>query len=233
MRAISRNLQFYVNKIVNGEPFAFSRYGDGEWLAILGETGQNCDGHRYFPDMGEELRQSLHSPYYHTVSPVARRVGERRIDDYLERVGLEDMEWHPGNVFVLASLAGELRPLVEAIRPLPMIYVGPTHLHDFMQREFPKTAYIEIHDKNAYLQRDATLDLILKFITRTRIEYKAIGFSAAMLTNCLIDALWLEHNNLTMIDFGSVFDPYAGVVNRSYMKGKDWQGLYRSNFESG
>ena len=40
------------------EPFAFSRWGDGEWSAVLGLGAQNCDKQAYEP-VREDLRRVL------------------------------------------------------------------------------------------------------------------------------------------------------------------------------
>src|SRR5690606_3358473 len=37
------------------EPFAFSRWGDGEWSAVLGIGTANCDGQAYAP-LRDDLR---------------------------------------------------------------------------------------------------------------------------------------------------------------------------------
>jgi len=58
MNIIKPPLEYYLPFI--GTPFAFVRYGDGEFQSIMGNTtGQNCDGHKYFASLGDDLRQSL------------------------------------------------------------------------------------------------------------------------------------------------------------------------------
>ena len=43
----------HIDKIVNKEMYSFSRWGDGEWLCLLGAKGMNCDKHQYFPELRE------------------------------------------------------------------------------------------------------------------------------------------------------------------------------------
>jgi hypothetical protein len=46
--------------LCNSEPFTYIRYGDGEWLSILGCRGRNSDGQDYAPaTLGQELRWTL------------------------------------------------------------------------------------------------------------------------------------------------------------------------------
>jgi len=52
-------LSYFTDKLNDGEPFTFSRWGDGEWRSVLYCKGQNCDGHQFFPLMRRELRNVL------------------------------------------------------------------------------------------------------------------------------------------------------------------------------
>jgi hypothetical protein len=46
--------------LLSHRAFAYLRYGDGEWLSVLGCTGVNGDGHDFLPEtLGRELRQVL------------------------------------------------------------------------------------------------------------------------------------------------------------------------------
>ena len=46
-----------VEAIILSKPFAFSRWGDGEWLNIRKAPGGNCDGNLYYHDLGDALQQ--------------------------------------------------------------------------------------------------------------------------------------------------------------------------------
>lgn len=63
-------------------PFSFSRFGDGEWFAILRRSGSNCDGHTYFPSMGKALKRIVLSspPYYTGLQSKANRFFESNTD---------------------------------------------------------------------------------------------------------------------------------------------------------
>ena len=39
--------------------FCFSRYNDGEWFCMRKLSGKNCDNHRFFPEMGKKLKDSI------------------------------------------------------------------------------------------------------------------------------------------------------------------------------
>ena len=59
-------LEIICEKLERKENFSLSRFGDGEWAAILGFKGENCDGHYYFPELSKELASILKSnPQYY------------------------------------------------------------------------------------------------------------------------------------------------------------------------
>lgn len=55
---IKHPLSYYVDKLNNNEPFTFARYGDGEWLTILGhEKLRNSNGCSFTPELAQALQQ--------------------------------------------------------------------------------------------------------------------------------------------------------------------------------
>jgi hypothetical protein len=79
---VLRNIEFrdtppaqYVDALGRDEYFSFARYGDGEWSAILGKPGGNCDGHEYFPELRERLAAAVRTPrgYYYALQRHAMR----------------------------------------------------------------------------------------------------------------------------------------------------------------
>ena len=133
--------------------------------------------------------------------------------------------------FLDANKAGILWPLVDALRQQQVAYVGPKHLQELIRCWTGIEKYVVVPRQNCYLSKDQILGFV-----RQRIAQGAdvVGFSAGMLSNVLIDNLWQEFNGrITLIDFGSIFDPYASIISRSYMEEKvhNWQKLKQMNFE--
>jgi len=52
-----KNYDDIVESILLSKPFAFTRWGDGEWLNIAKAPGGNCDGNLYYHDLGEALEE--------------------------------------------------------------------------------------------------------------------------------------------------------------------------------
>lgn len=61
MNSVTDHLRWMCDRLRAGKPFCHLRFNDGEAQAMgLVEGGDaNCDGHRYFPDMGRALRDVM------------------------------------------------------------------------------------------------------------------------------------------------------------------------------
>lgn len=228
----SLTLEDYVDHIRAKEPFALARYGDGEWAAILGHEGENCDGHEYFPLLGMDLRAALdaRSTYYLGLGGVALMNLGDQIRAYINNRNLYDRNWVEVDTFYKASYEGRLFPLVAALRRAHILYVGPERLFEPMNRTlFTVDGCVGVPLKNAYLQKEK----IFKKITR-KLEsgsYEIVGFSAGMLSNVLIADLWPRwKQRVSLIDFGSLWDIYCGYPTRKYMHdAARWQWLAPKN----
>jgi len=203
-------------------PFAFSRWGDGEWRAVCQQRPgkANCDGHQYFPDMGEALGDVLRSrpPYILGFQkwPLKTR---RPWCEWLEREGLTDLTWVEANCLHTAAQKNDWR-----FRQWPHIMVGPRHL----LKVFPNTEFIVVPDKDCWLQTDAILSEVWSVLTDRR-QHMVVGYCGSMAANVWVDRLYHEFPQHSHIDFGSVFDPLAGVYSRRYMKKAAKNGDYATS----
>jgi len=199
--------QLFLEKIKNDECFSYSRFGDGEWNAIFNKIGQNCDGHQYFADMGERLRQVLSSKpkYFLGLQGLAvRQRGDEIFNNYPN-------DWCSHNVFHRASINKKLNLFFEMLSEKNVVIVGPKYLKE-IKKHFSYSDYIIVPDKNCWMSHDKILIKCKELIK----EGDIVLFAASMMTNVLIDEL--HNNKTTLIDIGSVLDPYVGKSTRSYHK---------------
>jgi len=202
----------FVQKIQNGINFSLSRFGDGEWSAILDIDGENCDGHTYFKDMGLALRAIFDQPksYYLGIQPLSMRTMAADIMPYTQAY---NQRLFNSDIFHIASEFGLLHPLIEALNTRDTIMVGPQHL-DKIQIISP-VHHIVIPDSNCWTDKDNTLNALRTELNKT--ENLVVLFSASMAANVYIDILQSEYGDRhTLLDFGSLWEPYAGNFNRSY-----------------
>ena len=246
-------LTWFVTQLKENKPFAFARYGDGEWLTILGFYGmRNSNGCTFTMDLVADMRVSLRrqNDYHHAILKIARRersvpygnkslpYGAPVIEKWLEdnKIGIP---WYDGDVLLEESLKGNLFPLIEQIREKRVLYVGNHRLRNLNMRGvgfFPYVAYIEPPARDAHqVVNDLLLD-IYRSIRRNKIDF--IGWSSGLAAKVMIDGVFMRFPEVTQIDFGSQFDGYFRPMqnvhvlgSRSYIrKGEyDWEELLRMN----
>ena len=133
----------------------------------------------------------------------ARKSMGNAIDD---TTSLFNLEWVASDIFHNASINGELPLLIDALKGRNVVLVGAKHLKGFNGWEF-----IEVPSVDCWLNYEETLKELEQTITKDDV----VLFCASMMSNVLIDKL---NGKATLIDVGSVFDPYVGVKSRTYHK---------------
>lgn len=198
-----------------GRAFTYSRFGDGEFNAILGKTGANCDGHTYFPDMGRELADILRSrpPYM-----VGLHHGAK------EPLATETLNWLNDNDSILrfvwsgifhdALKHGWMPDFFQALEGRKVCIVGPPHLRSIENR-IKYNEFIEVPPKDCWTSTDIIMGDVDEWIEPDANQ--VILFCASMAANVWIHRLWKMYgDSVTLIDLGSGIDPYCGVKQRSY-----------------
>jgi hypothetical protein len=224
-----RELGYFVDMMKAGKPFSFSRFGDGEWNAILGVEGENCDGHRYFPELGGELGEAIvnKKDYHYGIQYRAIKNLGWGIFRFLRRNGVR-MEWCDADVFHYCDNAGTLFPLVRQLRAMKVVVIGPKHLRSIQGKVFDYDHFIEIPEKNCYLEKNSIRDSVREYYEKNGPA--VFGFSASMTTNVIIQELYpLMGSSSWLIDFGSLWDTYTGVESRGKKSKEYWDIMIKKN----
>jgi hypothetical protein len=230
VRVRLRPLSYYVSLLRENRPFSFSRFGDGEWSAILSKPGENCDGHRFFPELGADLRAAIENGngYFNGMQIRAVKAMGKEIRDFLRKHD-STIDWHDADVFHYANNAGTLFPLVQQLRTMKVVVVGPPHLRALSKSVFPYEGFIEIPLKNCYLDKENIYRKISDLREKSGSP-TVYAFSASMTTNVLIHRLFPAMGATSwLIDFGSLWDVFVGVKSRSGYEKEDWSGRIRKN----
>lgn len=226
----------FTQKVINRTPFAFSKWGDGEWRSVLGvTTGANCDGHQYFAQMGQELRAVLQAftqqPQYDlAMQPLSIQLFQQRIERFLADNQLQHLRWHDADLFHWAiSHPGQydsFRRFLDALRHRQLVVVGPPHLQEPLKELLSYREFVQVPLRDAYIYLNDIVKRILAAIARCT-EPPLVSVSCGMPAEILIHRIWDRASLFSMIDMGSVWDPYCGVKSRSYMRTlavrDDWQ----------
>jgi hypothetical protein len=230
-----RPLSWYVGLLAAQTPFSFSRFGDGEWSAIFGAAGANCDGHEYFPELGRDLRDAIVKPlpYFYAMQPRALKTEGARIAAFLSENGIR-MHWHDSDVFHEANRTGRLYPLVDQLRRMTVVLIGPASLRAIDPAVFPVSHFIEIPPVNCYEKKHDILSEIVRHAETAGASPVVYAFSASMTANVLIHDLYPRLGDRSwFIDFGSLWDVYAGVNSRLYFKQGNWDTKKKKNLGTG
>lgn len=205
-----------VGKLRDKDPFALVRYGDGEWLAVLGKTPPHWWGvNEHEPDLpglGKALRKALKN---HPTKDVylglvavnhTKRMGLMpEVEEWLAD-NAPGLEWYTGDVFLQASEVGKLWPFIEVLEELDTVLVGGPHLEPMA--DMLGAQFVEIPAHNCWEAHDETLKAL------KGINCDAMLFSAAMMSEVLIPELW--DGTTMLIDVGALWDPFVGKNARSW-----------------
>lgn len=207
----------YVQALNSRVPFAMSRWGDGEWKALLGHQGSTCDGQTYSKALRRALTDVLGSRPTYEVGMSAfavRRYGDA-IERYLQQHGLS-FHWTNADVFASASRESRLAPLVAALYARTVILIGPKYLSAL--KLFPVVSHVVVPEHEAFNEwpslRRRSLHTVELYLTTNPV----VAISAGPVAKLLVHALASACPCATVVDFGSVWDPYAGRITRTYHK---------------
>ena len=208
MRIFYNNDVFFeelCNKINNKIPFAFSRWGDGEWLTVAksNPTDANCDGNYFYTELGDKLISIVREKqdYYMGHQNV---VGAHSLKDKYPQ------EWVNSDLFHEISEERGLDDVFNLFHNVHIVYIGNKSLSKLSFID----EFIEIPYNNVWLKYDEVLSEIKSKIIDD--ECKVFLFSAGMASNAFIHDLWNYNNKNVYMDASSAFDPYVGRKTRSY-----------------
>ncbi len=209
------------DKITNGEHFAFSRYGDGEFDAMVGTIGvdclaANCDGHEYFPEMGRQLGavlinwKNLGKPNYYIGIHWSDRIGQKTLNWLNKNSFPAGLKFANNSEFHNTLVTGEIEIFYKALEGKRVILVAPKRLKQ--QTKIEIEGFIEVAETNSWLDREKVKEGLLKAGLTDTIVLFCVGLPAAL----FIDDIAQKGFNCTLLDFGSTLDPNIGVHSRSF-----------------
>jgi len=213
----SKPLDYYINLLKNDIKFSLTRWGDGEWNCAMGKTGRNCDKHEYFLAMKNQLVAALiyDQGYFKATWPLSEpMIGNniKQIRLFCENLGVNLTGWHDASVIECGATNGLMKPMVEQLEKMNFVIVS-----ELRKKKLPikHVDFVEVPLINCYLQKDQIKDRTIEITEK--YKNPVFGFSASMATNVIVDELYpIIGKDCWMIDFGSIWDPFIGIISRSY-----------------
>jgi hypothetical protein len=214
--------EYYINKIRNNEHFRYSRFNDGELIAIIGQSpqGANCDGHQYFPEMGKELKDVLLN-YRFSENYILESFDHwYNVLPYIKSVLHQLKSLNPELSFLYTDfirIAHEQEPqkfinLLEILKEKKLVIVGPSYLRK-LEKHFD-FEFIEVPLKNCYREKDRIIGEMKEICASGDNNFFLL--SASMPANIIIDRF--NNNKNTYLDWGSVWDTFFVDNEFSYIK---------------
>lgn len=186
-------------------PFGFSRWNDGEFLALQNAPGANCDGHEYFPTLATEL-QAILARAKEEPPPYTLALGDLAITTVCE-LGYENLPWENACALMWGLEAECLQSFFEVLRGRAVGFIGPERLSPLSGKE--GWEHVNVPLVNAWDE--------LESFDPDDLPSQDIWLICAGMPACVVvDRIRMRFPMKTAIDCGSVFEPFVGINSRSY-----------------
>jgi hypothetical protein len=217
---------------LQGKPFCFLKFGDGEWINIFKslnhfapffkEEQANCDGHLYFQDCGKRLLEVFLQANGDESFLIALWAENDTIGEYLlsffqeiEHKGTRIQKVFVPSDFLHSNLKAERR--LEEFRDFldsqEILLIGPGYLKNLTLSS--SQLFLEIPRKNCWLAFQKTKENALKILSSLETGVVIIIFSLG--ANVLAFDLFQETSRkFFVLNVGAIFDPFAGEKTRPY-----------------
>ena len=210
--------QYYIDKLRNNEYFSFTRWGDGEWFCASGINGKNCDGHKYFPEMSNNLKTALTNDkgYYKAIWPVTHGQIQKNLPLIQRFITTNQIkvDWVNAIVWEDLVIRENISELTLTLENMNFVIIS-----EASKRNLPikHVDFIEVPKVNCFLEKNRIKSEMLAMTEK--YDNVVFGLSASMMTNVVVDELYdIIGDKCWMIDFGSIWDPFIGNNIRSYHK---------------
>lgn len=216
------SLDRFIEMIKADPGFCFARLSDGGFFCIWGHKGINCDGVVYTGEQADALISVIKDQSItHGLTSIA--VHRARAKEWLEEQNIS-IQWYDADVMNKASDDGRLYPFIEYLRERKIVLCGPGHLKKF--RGFSIQALVECHPTSAFEEVDALEQEIIYRLDKTESDMVLLSAGQGA-SPFLVSRLHQLEPEVNVIDVGSLWDPYVGVMSRSGHKKRGWREYIR------
>lgn len=219
----------YFTACINAnKPVRFVKWGDGEYACSVGQSGQNCDGDKYFPELGQSMREAFVKLTQYPNTFFGRwhlRQNDAHVAAYFNLLWetathkqASEIPWVNYHCLLRddeRSHRPDMLNLVKAIRNNQRKKIYVCNKKNALVCKMLNAEHVEVPVNCWYLFYEKVMQDIKSKITPDCI----VLFSAGLCTKVAIAELGESNPGITCLDFGSSFDCLArGEPSRSYQR---------------
>lgn len=211
MKIFSEEIKKIFEKLQKKIPFSFSKYADGEWMAMKGFEGISGNGEWVINNTNNDYKISREKlidsfqykdPGYYVGISCFCCQGQHHYD-MKAFSGQDDEHLTFANIFVNSNYNFYINNFIPFYQTKE-IYLVANKITNIDKLPFKVEKFFPI-DYNAWL---VNLDLI-KTLKQEKVKNKLFLFSAGPLGNILSAELWKTNQSNTYLDVGSTLDPWT------------------------
>ena len=213
--------EHYLDLIIHNKPFSLCRFGDGETLCMAlapHPLKQNCDGSRFIPELINPMRQIFlnNYDYYHCALDCTFNENGKELVEFIDKT-CPTMQMYDGEWLQHLSFDGRIRELIDAIAPYNPCFIGGSHIGKVKYMIGMKDMrFIEVPSRDSFYHFEQIFAQCMNMhLAGCRMFLFSCGFTAKPLIDTLFPYIG---NDSTLLDCGSVFDPFVGKLSRDGMK---------------
>ena len=217
------DLIFFQEKIKNDEPFALTRFGDGEYKIINDQPIDLLSKQEFKFDGEKQLRQELidsftyNAPDYYVGIACACCAGNDLFNAMKQYVKVPEFQLTWANIFVNGNYNYFKNNFVETLKTKKVNLIAPgnhSNLSFITERSF-------MVGPNAWVEQANLRNELTALIKDKKLTNQIFIFCAGPFANILCHQLFRLYPQNTDIDVGSVFNIELGIgANRKYLRGK-------------
>lgn len=230
MKTFKGDLDYFINKLNGGIPFALSRWGDGELMILenksidLTTKGDGEFKHDPTSQAHIKMREILMKSYtyhdldYHIGIACQCCVGKEKYE-YMKKLSTQpesNLTW--ANIFVNSNYKYFLSELLPVLNNKKVILIANKNSNvDNLPFKIEKLYTVTT---DAWITNYQLSQNIQKEIGEFNMRDYVYLIAAGPFANILTYELWKYNRNNTYIDIGSTLDKYLGLkITRGYLNG--------------
>lgn len=214
-----KDFNHILSLLKKGEPFAFSKYADGEYEILRNNKITNCDNWTFDPKIDDVYQKELLNSFkfsdegYYVGISCPCCVPKEHVDWMRKTVNVKSDNLTWANIFVNGNYQDFIKYFIPEFKNHEIILVA-TKNGNANKLPFKVEEHIKIGG-TAWKENFNLLDELPK----KNYKNKLFLFSAGPLGNMLAAKMWKKNKNNIYLDIGSTLNPWLVGNNRGFLRG--------------